>query len=185
MRQDLSGVRVTVFGSSLPQPGSEAYQKAYDLGRSLGLAGATVLTGGYMGTMEAVSRGASEVEGHVIGVTCDEIETWRPVGPNPWVKEERRYPTLRTRLYALIDACDAAIALPGGIGTLAEVAAIWSQEQVTPDTPRPVILIGDGWKAVMEQLFTSMDGYISIQNRALLFFAPDHELAIQKLYSSL
>ena len=80
--------RISVFGGSNPKPGSEAYQDAYELGTLLGQAGLTVLTGGYMGTMEATSRGANEAGGHVIGVTCDEIETFRPVGPNPWITEE-------------------------------------------------------------------------------------------------
>jgi hypothetical protein len=103
--------RVTVFGGS--NPGERDYEQALQLGRLLGLAGCTVLTGGYIGTMEAVSRGAAEGGGHVVGVTCDEIEAWRPVRPNPWVQEEMRYPTLRQRLFALIENCDAAIALPG------------------------------------------------------------------------
>jgi len=33
-----------------------------------------------MGTMEAVSRGAAEAGGHVIGVTCKDIERWRGAG---------------------------------------------------------------------------------------------------------
>ena len=57
-----------------------------------------MLTGGYIGTMEAVSRGAAEAGGHVIGVTCEEIEAWRPVRVNAWVKEEIRRKTLMERL---------------------------------------------------------------------------------------
>jgi len=50
------------------------------------------------GTMEAVSRGAAEAGGHVIGVTCEDIEKWRPIGANAWVKEEWRKKTLTERL---------------------------------------------------------------------------------------
>ena len=121
---------ITVFGGSLPQPGSQAYQEAQELGELLAKSGFAVQTGGYIGTMEAISRGASETGGHVIGVTCDEIEAWRPVAPNQWVAHEKRRPTLRERLYVLIDECDGAIALPGGIGTLAEIALTWSQLQI-------------------------------------------------------
>ena len=110
-------IRITVFGGSQPKPGEPAYEDALRLGSLIGQAGYTVLTGGYIGTMEAVSRGAAEAGGHVIGVTCDEIEAWRPVKPNPWVTEEMRFPTLHQRLFALIDNCDAALALPGGVGT--------------------------------------------------------------------
>ncbi len=139
MRNNQKSLRVTVFGGSHPKPGDPAYEQALILGKLLGSAGYTVLTGGYMGTMEAVSRGAAESGGHVIGVTCDEIESWRPVEPNPWVMDQIRYPTLRKRLYALIEECDAAIALPGGIGTLAEIATMWSQMQVFATSPRPLI----------------------------------------------
>lgn len=172
---------VTVFGSSTPRPGEEAYQQAYKLGQLLGTAGSAVLTGGYMGTMEAVSRGAAEAGGHVIGVTCDEIQSWRPAGPNRWVQEERRFPTLRERLYALIDGCDAAIALPGGVGTLAEIAVMWSQLQISPAPARPLILVGAGWKSTLAALEQSMAPYISESTRTLVTFAPDVQAAFQLL----
>src|SRR5512137_2373625 len=117
-----SSMNVTVFGGSQPKEGDTSYARAYELGKLLALAGHTVLTGGYIGTMEAVSRGANEAGGYVIGVTCRQIERWRSNGANPWVKEERRFETLVERLNELTTACDAAIALPGGPGTLTEVS---------------------------------------------------------------
>src|SRR5690606_21772609 len=104
--------RISVFGGSKPRPGEPDYEQALRLGSLLGAAGYTVLTGGYIGTMEAVSRGAAEAGGHVVGITCDEIEAWRPVKHNQWVLEEQRHGTLRERLSALIDGCDGALALP-------------------------------------------------------------------------
>lgn len=180
-----SSLRVTVFGGSLPKLGEPAYEDALELGKLLGAAGYTVLTGGYMGTMEAVSRGAAESGGHVIGVTCDEIEAWRSAKPNPWVQDELRYPTLRQRLYALIDACDAAIALPGGVGTLAEIATMWSQMQVTATSPLPLILIGDGWKTMLEDFFDELGEYVPEKTRALVAFAPDVKTAFSLLQSAL
>ena len=97
---------ITVFGGSKPIPGSPPYQAAFNLGEMLAKAGFAVQTGGYIGTMEAISRGASEAGGHVIGVTCDEIENWRQVAPNQWVAEQKRRPTLRERLFVLIDECE-------------------------------------------------------------------------------
>ncbi|HSG44929.1 MAG TPA: hypothetical protein VLA72_17415, partial [Anaerolineales bacterium] len=78
-------MNISVFGGSQPKEGETAYAEAQELGRLLAQCGHTVLTGGYIGTMEAVSRGASEAGGHVVGVTCDDIQAWRAVSPNQWV----------------------------------------------------------------------------------------------------
>jgi hypothetical protein len=174
-------MRISVFGGSSPKPGDIAYQDAYRLGKLLGGAGFIVLNGGYIGTMEAVSRGAFEAGGRVIGVTCDQIEAWRPVAPNAWIQEEMRFSTLRERLYALIDNCDAALVLPGGIGTLAELAAMWSQLQTSAITPKRLILIGSGWQEVMQHFIDQFDGYVPEINRPLIEFAADVGAATEML----
>lgn len=172
---------ISVFGGSTPQPGTAAYQEAQLLGGLLAESGFVVQTGGYIGTMEAISRGASEAGGHVIGVTCDEIEAWRPVAPNQWVAEEKRRPTLRERLYILIDDCDGAIALPGGIGTLAEIALNWSQLQINPEFPRPLILIGQGWTKTLATFIAELDYYIPKVDQKRIYTSPDPTSALDLL----
>lgn len=174
-------MRVTVFGGANPKPGEAAYQEALDLGAQLGRAGCTVLTGGYIGTMEAVSRGAAENNAHVIGVTCEDIERWRKVRANAWVKEEWRCPTLRERLFKLIDGCDSAVALPGGAGTLAEISLTWNLMIVESIPKKPLILVGSGWQATFSQMFSAMDGYVTARDRSLLSFVPDIAAAIKFL----
>jgi uncharacterized protein (TIGR00730 family) len=170
-------MRITVFGGSAPRPGSAEYQHAHQLGELIGEKGHTVLTGGYIGTMEAASRGCAEAGGHVIGVTCDEIEVWRPVKPNRWVLEEIRHPTLHGRLLSLIKECDAAIALPGGVGTLAEIVMMWNLMQTAAITPRPLVLAGAGWEKTFKTLFTAQEGYIPAEHRAFLHMAPNVQTA--------
>jgi predicted Rossmann-fold nucleotide-binding protein len=131
--------------------------------------------------MEAASRGASEAGGHVIGVTCVDIENWRKVGANRWVKEEWRKQTLIERLQALVEGCDAALALPGGPGTLTEVALMWNLMIVESLHRRPLILIGDDWQAVFDQVFQQLDTYTSAQQRELLSFAKDVHAAVKML----
>ncbi len=174
-------MNISVFGGSQPREGDPAYEEALLLGRLLAQRGLTVLTGGYIGTMEAVSRGAYEAGGHVIGVTCEEIERWRPVGANRWVKEERRRKTLIERLQALIEECDAAIALPGGPGTLTEIALTWNLMIVGSLHRRPLILVGDGWQSVFDQVFKQLDGYTPASQRELLSFAKDVQTAVKML----
>lgn len=183
--QQASARRVTVFGSSLPRPEDPAYQEAQELGRLLGKMGYAVQTGGYKGTMEAVSRGASEAGGHVIGITCAEIEAWRPVQCNQWVIEERRFPSLRLRLFALVDDCDAAVALPGGPGTLTEIATLWNHLLTGAIAPRPLILVGPGWQTTFEAFFQSLGQYVPDGQRKWLSFAPSVQSAFEILQSQL
>ncbi|MCL4529889.1 MAG: LOG family protein [Chloroflexi bacterium] len=176
-------MKVSVFGGSQPNAGSTAYAEAQELGRLLAERGHIVLTGGYIGTMEAVSRGAAEAGGHVIGVTCEDIERWRAIGPNAWVKEEWRKKTLMDRLQGLIEGCDAALALPGGPGTLTEISLTWNLMIIGSLHRRPLILIGNEWQNVFSQAFTSMDGYTSASQKELLQFAPDIKTAVGMLAS--
>lgn len=169
---------ITVFGGSQPQVGSKAYASAQELGRLLAQRGHIVLTGGYMGTMEAVSRGAAEVGGHVIGVTCEEIERWRGVGANQWVIEEWKRETLIQRLQALIENCDSALALPGGPGTLTEISLMWNLMIIGSLQRRPLILIGEGWQTVFDQVFLTLGEYSSQSQRELLQFAQDIKSAV-------
>jgi predicted Rossmann-fold nucleotide-binding protein len=96
--------------------------------------------------MEAVSRGAREAGGHVIGVTCAAFD---PLPPNPWLSEERKAPTLIARLEMVTALGDAFIALPGGIGTLTEVTLVWSLLQTGSLSPRPFILVGSPWAGLV------------------------------------
>ncbi|MBI3159029.1 MAG: LOG family protein [Chloroflexi bacterium] len=170
---------VTIFGGSEPKDGEPAYVEAYRLGQWLAQAGHRVFTGGYIGTMEAASRGANEAGGQAVGVTCDEIERFRPVGPNPWVTEERRFATLRERLMFLVEAGDAAFALPGGIGTLAEVSMTWNQMQTGAIRRAPLILIGPGWQAAFDVFLERHAAYVRAEHAALLSFAPDVDAGIR------
>ena len=174
-------MNISVFGGSQPKEGDSAYEEAMLLGRLLAQRGHTVLTGGYIGTMEAVSRGAYEAGGHVIGVTCEEIEAWRKVAPNRWVKEEQRKKTLLERLQVLVEECEAGIALPGGAGTLTEITLMWNLMIVESRHRSPLILVGRGWQSTFDQFFTEFDGYIPAKQRELVQFAEDVKTAVELL----
>jgi len=176
-------MNISVFGGSQPREGDSAYEEAMLLGRLLAQRGHTVLTGGYIGTMEAVSRGAYEAGGHVVGVTCEDIEAWRPVKPNRWVKEERRRKSLLERLQVLVEGCDAAIALPGGAGTLTEIALTWNLMIVESRRRSPLILVGRGWQSTFDQFFKEFDIYIPASQRELVQFAEDVKTAVDALES--
>lgn len=167
---------ISVFGSSSPQPDSEAYIEARLLGSLLAEAGFVVATGGYGGTMAAVSQGAAGAGGKVIGVTSSHMEKWRPTPPNEWVSEEIRLATQRERLLHLVMENDGMIALPGGIGTLSEVALAWSLMQTGETPERPLVLLGPTWR---ETIRTYAQGeYIRPRDLDLIYLATSAETAV-------
>lgn len=174
---------ISVFGSSRPEPGSFDYQQAYEVGRRLAEAGYAVATGGYMGAMEAVSKGAHDAGGHVIGITSDQIEEFRPIGPNGYINQETRYTTLQERLVHLVRENDAMIALPGGIGTLAEVAMAWNAMQTKEMPVKPFILLGESWRSTLIRFIDPT--YIRLEDAAMLHYASSPEQAVKMLISFL
>jgi uncharacterized protein (TIGR00730 family) len=140
-------VRVTVFGSARIAAGSPDYEDAKRLGQLLADRGDIIVSGGYGGLMEAVSRGAHEAGGRVIGVT---VQPWMErLSPNRYLSEEISARTLFERLEALVES-DALIALPGGAGTLGEVALAWNLRQMDLMSPKPVIMVGPSWRLMLD-----------------------------------
>ncbi len=178
-------MKITVFGSSKAEPGDALYTQSLQLGQMLAELNYEVITGGYMGTMEAVSRGAAESGGHVIGVTCQEIEVWRASKANRWVKEEWSVKTLTDRLSLLTKSCDAALALPGGIGTLVEICLTWNQMVIQSYPLKPLIVIGEGWKTMFESFFTALGEFTPESYRQWVLYAPDIQSAVKLLSQSL
>lgn len=167
---------ISIFGSASPLPGSQAYQDAYEVGRLLALAGYGVMTGGYAGTMAGVSQGAAEAGGHVIGVTSAQIEAYRQIPPNQWVAEEVRQNLLRDRVTYLVLHNDGMIVLPGGIGTLSELALAWSLMQVGDLPQRPFVLLGSTWRQMVDVLYNG--NHVKTKDYALLQFADSPETAV-------
>jgi uncharacterized protein (TIGR00725 family) len=108
---------VGVMGSGQPGPNDAL---AYKVGRLLALEGYVVLNGGGGGIMEAVSQGAAEAGGLVVGV----LPTSTPTAgyPNPYVHIPMYTGMSLARNVINILSSDVVVALPGGDGTLSEVA---------------------------------------------------------------
>jgi uncharacterized protein (TIGR00725 family) len=130
-----------VFGSARLTPEDPRYEEARQVGERLARAGYAIATGGYGGLMEAVSHGASRAGGHVVGVP---MRSWSWQAPNRWISETRWAEDIFQRLRAF-HACDALVALPGGLGTLSEVTLVWANRGTDPDRTPPLLLLGPVW----------------------------------------
>ena len=173
---------ISVFGSSTAQPDTQLYQDALTLGRLLAEAGFTVMNGGYFGTMEAVSRGAKEAGGYVIGITLSLFDQARPYA-NRWLDEEIKKRAYMGRLEHLIVQSDGCIGLEGSIGTLSEVFVTWSLLQVRGMNPKPLILMGDRWRRVLRALL--QESFISEDELRTIHVCPTPEETVQVLVEKL
>lgn len=144
---------IAVFGSSAAVEGHAAYRRGVHLGRLLAEAGFVVATGGYGGTMEAVSRGAAEAGGVVVGVIAPAVFPTR-VAANAYVAEERHAPTIARRICSLVDDSDGSVVLPGSLGTATELMVAWNDVFVSTGARphKPLVAVTGHWRPLVELL---------------------------------
>lgn len=148
------GGGVAVFGSSQTMPGSIEWDEAHRAGARLAEGGYAVITGGYGGMMEAVSSGAAGAGGHVIGVTAPILFPERSMA-NPFVNEVIEASSLANRIDIMMQRSMATLALPGSIGTAAELLISWNTNHILRHAgalPRISVAVGPGWKALARAL---------------------------------
>jgi uncharacterized protein (TIGR00725 family) len=137
---------ISVFGSSRPREGDAEYAAAGELGSALAKKGFAVCTGGYSGTMEAVSRGAKDAGGKTYGVTA---EFFAAAKANEWVDVEVRVKTWQERLFEIIRLADGFVACKGGTGTLAELAVAWEMMNKSVMAAKPFVALGEFWQPIL------------------------------------
>lgn len=168
---------VTVFGSSTIPSSHPDFEAGVRCGRLLAEAGYAVATGGYGGLMDAVSRGAAEAGGRVIGVTAPKLFPRRP-GANAFVTEEIPADTLNRRIDCMLTMSAATIALGGSIGTFTELMVAWNDAYIAglSGTPKPVIAVGSEWSELIAMLGERLD-----TDDGLVTCVPDVEAAVAEI----
>jgi len=136
---------ITVFGSSQPREGDQEYNTAYKTGCLLAKKGFNVCTGGFLGTMEAVSKGANEYGAEVIGVT---IDLWSRE-PNRFITKEIKCDDLLERVNKLVELGDTFVVLQGGTGTLLELAAVWELVNKGLMVHKPILCHSSMWQGIV------------------------------------
>jgi uncharacterized protein (TIGR00730 family) len=174
---------VAVYGSARPAVDSAVYQDGVAVGRALATAGYCVMTGGYDGIMAAVSQGAAECGGHVIGVTVRALELIGERVVNRWVKEEIKYETMTERLVHLTRHADAYIVMPGGVGTLQELSEVWQIMRMGEHgiPVRPLIAYGTFWQPLLDIMVNA--GFVGASEMQMLHTAHTPDAVVQYLHT--
>ena len=116
---------VTIFGGSKCVEGDDEYGQAKRVGQLLAESGFTICTGGYLGVMEAASRGAREAGGRVLGIVMNQFKH----EPNRFLTDKVATPHFYERLQRLITRSVGFVAIRGGMGTVTELSLVWNKIQ--------------------------------------------------------
>lgn len=162
---------VTIFGGSKCGPDTDEYLEARDLGARLAEAGFTICTGGYLGVMEAASRGAREKGGRVLGIVMNQFKS----EPNRFLTDKVATDHFYDRLQNLITRSVGFVALRGGMGTVTEISLVWNKLQTRVLEPRPIVLLGECWREVVKSFQKNL--VVSDADVSLLDFAVTTEEA--------
>jgi uncharacterized protein (TIGR00730 family) len=145
----MDGRLVTVVGSAQINETDPRWDEAFDLGRRLADAGWTVVTGGYRGLMAAAARGAKSVGGITVGLP---ISSWTDLAPDESHDELWWCEDFCARAAHILSS-RAVVVLDGGVGTLSELAIVWSTAQTEITSPS-LFLVGEIWRRLYP-IFTS------------------------------
>jgi hypothetical protein len=142
---------VTVIGSAQINERDPRWDGAFDLGRRLADGGWTVVTGGYHGLMAAAARGAKSVGGATVGLP---ISSWTNLAPDESHDELWWCENFSARAEHILST-RAVVVLDGGIGTLSELAIVWSTAQTEITSPS-LFLVGEIWRRLYPVLTSTL-----------------------------
>lgn len=130
---------VTVFGSARSLPEDPHYQLAETISRELSDAGFSVVSGGGPGIMEAANKGAHAGKSPSVGLN---IILPHEQASNVYQDISLNFRHFFSRKVMFVKYASAYVVLPGGFGTLDELAEILTLVQTGKTRRIPIILVG-------------------------------------------
>ena len=155
---ELHFYRVAVFGSARIRPEDKEYAEVRALASRLTGLGCDIVTGGGPGLMEAANEGAASSRGNgklktrsfglTIAIPYEKA--------NPYLDSVTAHRTFFSRLHHFVRMSQAFVIFPGGIGTALELMMVWQLLQVGFMTERPVVLVGEMWRGLIDWMRREM-----------------------------
>ena len=151
------GPAVSFYGSARVKSDNKIYEQTEELAHRLGKLGFSIITGGGPGVMEAANKGALKAGVTSIGLN---IELPEEQACNDYTTKSITFRHFYVRKLMLVKYATAFIIMPGGLGTLDELAEVLTLIQTHKIKPFPVILFGsEYWKGLLGWLRgTVLDG---------------------------
>lgn len=153
---------ITFFGSRAPQAGTPRYQSVYEAAALFASHGYRVVNGGYSGTMEAASKGASDVGGVALGVVAPRVFPKRTSQGNQYLSHHIYVRSINERIEHLTASSQYFVVFPGTLGTLTELLYVWNMASVRAQrgySPARIFISRDLLEKVTKELISSTGIY--------------------------
>lgn len=177
---------ICVYCGSSTGKGEKYLQNAEKLGREMAESGIGLVYGGSSnGTMGALARSCLGSGGKVIGVMPDELldSIGYTEDLQTGLTEVIRPKTISERKQVMMEKANGFIALPGGLGTLDEVAEAMNEYSVGSHKKPIGLLNTDGYydhiKAWLD--FAQQEGFLYHIKASSFFYEEDPTALLQKL----
>jgi len=173
---------VSIFGSARTNPEHPYYQKAEKIARLLSDSGFSVVSGGGPGIMEVTNKGAQAGKSTSTGLN---IELPKEQKPNLYQDISLNFRHFFSRKVMFVKYATAYIALPGGFGTLDEMAEILTLIQTGKTRKIPIILVESSfWSGLIDWFKDSLiqEGTINESDLDLIQIIDQPEQVVNAIF---
>lgn len=173
---------VSIFGSARFKPGNPYYDTAEEICRLLSDSGFAVVSGGGPGIMEAANKGAFSGKSASVGLN---IRLPHEQSGNPFQDISLNFKYFFARKVMFVKYASAYVVMPGGFGTLDEMAEILTLVQTGKSKRIPIILYGSTfWNGLLEWFRESLivEGTISPGDMDLMHVTDDPQEVVDTIF---
>jgi uncharacterized protein (TIGR00730 family) len=159
---------VSIFGSARTQPDHPYYQLTEQIARALSDAGFSVVSGGGPGIMEAANKGCFEGKSPSVGLN---IQLPHEQAGNAYQDIRLSFRHFFSRKVMFVKYAAAYVVMPGGFGTLDELAEILTLVQTGKTRRIPIILVHTPfWQGMIDWFRASLlaEGMINAEDMELI-----------------
>lgn len=174
---------VSIFGSARTQPEDPWYLRAEETARLLADGGFSIISGGGPGIMEAANKGAKAGRAPSVGLN---IELPREQMPNDYQDISLTFRHFFARKVMFVKYASAYVVLPGGFGTLDELAEILTLVQTGKNRRIPIVLAGaDFWSGLLDWFRDTLavQGAIGVEDLELITVCDEPQQIVDTIFA--
>lgn len=174
---------VSIFGSARFKPDNPYYAAAEEISRLLSDSGFAVVSGGGPGVMEAANKGAFAGKSASVGLN---IKLPHEQSGNGFQDISLNFRYFFARKVMFVKYASAYVVMPGGFGTLDEMAEILTLVQTGKSKRIPIILFGTRfWQGLLDWFSDSLvaEGTISKSDLDLFQITDDPQFVLDTIFN--